>query len=103
MEFTPQTVKFEAFTSRENSSPVSSLAFRCQGESAEITVNCRSTYKGKSSESTISAGTQELSEKDFWLRHGDEFSSPVMKLGMYSSLNTVELSGKWHDNEMVKV
>jgi Protein of unknown function (DUF3604) len=100
MGFTPQTVKFEAFTSRQNSNPVSSLAFRCQGESAEITVNCRSVYKGQSSENTIIAGTQELSEKDFWLRHGDEFSSPVMKLGSYSPLNTLELRGEWHDPEM---
>lgn len=97
---TAQTIKFEAFTSRKNSHPVSSIAFRGKGESAEITVNCRSTHKGKSSKNTITAGTQELSEKDFWLQHSDEFSSPVMKLGTYSPINTLDLSGKWRDNKM---
>jgi len=99
-EFTPEKLKFEAFTSRKNTYPVSSIAFRCQGESAEITVNCRSIHKGKSSESAIAAGTQELSEKDFWLRNDDEFFSPIMKLGMYSPLNTLESRGKWRDPEM---
>ncbi len=99
-EHTPQKLKFQAFTSRKNTHPVSSIAFRCQGESAEITVNCNSMHKGKSSKGSIAAKAQELSEKDLWLQHGDEFSSPVMKLGAYSPLNCLESRGKWRDSEI---
>jgi Protein of unknown function (DUF3604) len=99
-EFTAQIIQFEAFSSRKNTNPISSLALRCKGENSEITVKCRSSHKGESSESIVTASAQELSEKDFWIQHNDSFSSPVMKIGSYSPLNAIELKGKWCDKEM---
>ncbi len=99
-EFTPEKVNFETFTSRKNTCPISSMAFRGKGKNAKITVNCRSTFKGKTSVNSITVKIKDLLEKDFWLRHGNEFSSPVMKIGGYSPRNLLDVSGKWRDPEM---
>lgn len=98
-EFTPGKIKFEAFTSRKNITPVSSVAFRVAGDKARIFVECRFHYKGKLFERKISGSADELIRRDFWAGPGG-FSSPSLKLGGYAPGEACEEGGRWMDDKM---
>ncbi len=98
-ESTPEKIKFEAFTSRRNTHPVSSVAFWIEGEKARIFLKCRFCYRGEIYKRKVIASAKELSGEDFWLGPGG-FSSPVMKLGGYVPGDACEAKGLWRDEKM---
>ncbi len=100
VEFSPEQVLFEAFTSRKNTNSISSLTFHCHGDAAEIIVGSDCVHNGRHFRGTARVKTKDLNRRDSWIQHGDEFPSPVLKIGNYAPLNTFKMRGKWHDQEI---